>query len=201
MAGVLLVQAVRDGGGGGLVDDAQHVEARDLAGVLGGLALGVVEVGGHGDHRALDLLVGAQERLRSLLHLDQHHGGDLLGLEDLLLALVLHDNLGDVMGAGAHGEGPQLDVRLHGGVLELAANQTLGVENSVGGVHGGLVLGSITDQTLSVSERHIGGGGAVALIVGDDLHTPVLVDTHAGVRGAQIDANDSAQLLLLSRSI
>ena len=35
--GILLVKAIRDGGGCGLVDDAQHLQASDGAGILRGL--------------------------------------------------------------------------------------------------------------------------------------------------------------------
>src|SRR5690606_21927686 len=66
---LLLVETVRQGGGGGLVDDSKHVQAGDLTGLLGRLALRVVEVRGNGDHRVGDLLT--QVRLRVLLELLQ----------------------------------------------------------------------------------------------------------------------------------
>jgi hypothetical protein len=52
--GRVLAEAVREGGGRRLVDDADDLEAGDLAGVLGGLALVVVEVRGDGDDRLVD---------------------------------------------------------------------------------------------------------------------------------------------------
>ena len=62
-------------------------EAGDLAGVLGGLALGVVEVGRHGDDRLVDLL--AEIGLGGLLQIAEDHRGDFFGRVGLAADLDL----------------------------------------------------------------------------------------------------------------
>jgi hypothetical protein len=57
------------------------------------------------------------------------------------------------------------------GIVELAANEALGVEDGVVGVHGNLVLGGITDEALGVGEGNERRGCAVTLVIGNDFAT------------------------------
>ena len=96
----LLVEAVGERRRRRLVDDAQHFKAGDLAGILGGLALGVVEIGGNGDDGLLDLL--AEIGFGGFLHLLQDDGGNLggrillaVGLDPGIAIVGLDDLVGD----------------------------------------------------------------------------------------------------------
>ena len=76
-AGFLLVETIGERGRSRLVDDAKHFEAGDLAGVLGRLTLGVVEIRGNRydrlGHRTAEIGLGR------LLHLLEDEGRNLRG--------------------------------------------------------------------------------------------------------------------------
>lgn len=179
-----LVETVSNSSRSGLVNDTEDIEAGNKTSILGSLTLGVVEVGGDGDDGIVDS--AAKIRLRSLSHLGEDHGGDLLRSEllGLTLELDLNDRLtalvGDLEGEVFH---VSLDLR----VGELTTNESLCVEDCVGGVHGDLVLRGITDEALCVCESNERGCGSVTLVVGNDFDTVITEDTHAGVGGTQID--------------
>mmetsp|Transcript_66490 Transcript_66490/g.105215 ORF Transcript_66490/g.105215 Transcript_66490/m.105215 type:complete len:271 (-) Transcript_66490:42-854(-) len=191
----LLVQTVGDGCRGGFVDDAQHVHPRNGASIFGGLALRIVEICGDSNNRMLHFF--AQVVLGSLLHLGENHRRHLLGSHDLVLALDLH---ADHWLAGLVHDGiwQQFDVLLHRGILEASTNEALHVEQGLRGVDGGLVLGCLSDEPFIICEGHIGRGNAIALVVGDDLYSAILVNANARISGTEIDANHwSINLLVL----
>ena len=91
---------------------------------------------------------------------------------------------GDLVGHHAH-------VLLDHGVFEATANQTLDGEEGVLGIGDRLALGGLAYQHLAVAgEGDDGGRSAIALRVFDDLDLITFHDGDAGVRGAQVDADD-----------
>ena len=180
---VLLVEAVGESGGSRLVDDALDVEAGDLAGVLGGLALGVVEVRGDRDDRIGDGL--AEVLLGVSLHLGEDHRGDLLGRE--VLALDLDD--GARSGAALDGVGDGLE--LGANLVVATAHKALDREDGVLRVSDRLVLRGLADDAVAVgAEADDGRGGAVTLGVDDDRGLSALEDGHGRVGGAKVDAKN-----------
>jgi hypothetical protein len=178
----LLVQAVGEGGRGGLVDDALDVQSRDAPGVLGGLALAVVEVGGHGDDGLGHLL--AQVVLGRLLHLLEDHGRDLG--RRVLLAQGLHRHLAAAVGNDLVGHHGRLALDLVIG----PAHEPLDREDRVGGVRDGLPLGHLPDQPFPLlGERNHRGRRAPSLRVGNDDGLAALHHRHAGVRGSEVDSD------------
>lgn len=130
---------------------------------------------------------GTEIGLSGLTHLGEDHGADFFGSELLGLALELdlHDGLGGLVDDL---EGEVLHIRLNLGVAELAADETLGVKDGIVGIHGDLVLRSIANETLRVGEGDEAGGGAVTLVIGNDVDPVMREGSDAGVRGLRYNA-------------
>lgn len=184
---LLPVKTISNSSSSWLVDDSEHLHSSNGPSIFSSLSLRIIEVGRHSDDSRVNLL--AEIRLSNLLHLGQHHGRYLLRLEPLGLALVLHHNHRLVIGAGLNPERPKLDIALDSFVREFASDESLGVEDCVERIPGCLVLGSVANESLLISEGYVGGRSIQSLVIGHDLDLVVLPDAHARVRGAQIDSD------------
>jgi len=184
-AGLALVEPVGERCRRRLVDDAQHFETGDLAGVLGGLALGVVEIGRNGDDRLLDL--AAEIGLRGLFHLLQNEGGNLRRR----IGLALDLDPGVAVAGTDDLVGNELLILLHHRVVVAPADQALDRKNRALGIGDRLPLGRLADQPLAlVRKSDDGRRRAHSLRVLDDLGRLAFHDGDARIRGPEIDTDD-----------
>ncbi|MDG5974048.1 NAD-specific glutamate dehydrogenase, partial [Hydrogenophaga taeniospiralis CCUG 15921] len=185
-----VVQAVRDRRGGGLVDEAQHVDAGELSRVLGGLALCVIEVGRHGDDRAKELVV-------KTVFGPETQGGQDLGTH-------LHRRL-----AARHGLDHRHAVVFDHGIGQLvhighlgkrAAHQALDRTDGVGRV---LHLGrerleadlTARPALLRIEVTHHAGQDHAAVRRGQAFGDAMAHRGHQRVRGAQVNADRHPSLV------
>ena len=160
LAGFLFC-AVGQGRGGRLVDDALDLQAGDLAGVLGGLALGIVEVSGHSDDRFCDRL--SQICLGVFLQLGQNHGADLLRR----VCLAVH-----------------IDFVIRTHVTLNGCNGAVGVGDS-------LALCHLTHHAFAgLGESHHRRGGAGSFGVGDHNSFAAFHNGYARVCRTQVNTNN-----------
>ena len=156
-----LVDAVCQRGSRRFVDDTQHVEACDLAGVLRGLALGIGEVGRNGDDGLGDRFTEVLFRVG--FQFLQDHGGNFFG-------------------------GIFLPVDFH--TVARLAHMTLDGADRTGRVGNCLAFRHLADQTLAVlRETYDGRSQAGAFRVGDDGGFATFHYCHYGVRSAQVNTN------------
>ena len=182
----LLVEAIGQSRRGGLVDDPQHLEAGDLAGILGGLTLGIVEISGNGDHRLGD---GLTEIFTGVLgQLAQNLGRDLFRGELLVENRALHLHVGaGLLDAIAH----FLGFLVH--LIDTTADEALDGIKGVVRIHHRLTLGDLTDQlVLVLGVSHDGGRGPETLGVRDHGGFATFHHGHATVRGAKVNADNLA---------
>jgi hypothetical protein len=180
-----LVQTIGQGRGGGFVDDALDLETGDAAGVLGGLALGIVKVGGHGDHRLGDFLT--EIVFRGLLHFLEDLRGNLR--RRLFLALHFHPGV-TVIGLGDL-VGHHFDVLLNHLILETTTDQTLHRVQGVSRIGHRLTLGRLAHEDFIV--LGVGDDGrrrARALGVLDNLGFVPFHHSHTAVGGTQVNTDD-----------
>ena len=182
LVGAFLVEPVGECGRGRLVHDPQDVQPRDRAGVLGRLALCVVEVRRDGDHRVGDLL--AEIRLGVGLQLLQDHRAHLrrrvvrVGRLDAdVVVRALHDLVRD-------------DLHLLGDLVVLAPHEALDRRDRVLRVRDLLPLRRCADEPLVVlGERDDGRSRPPALGVRDHRRLSPLDHGHTRVGRAEVDAN------------
>ena len=167
----LFLKAVRERGRRRLVDDAQHFETGDLAGVLRGLALRVVEIGGNRNDCASHAFAEIVTRVVDEL-LEDHR-------RDLLWRVILAVDFHDVAGF---------------------AHVTFDRGDGAIGIGDRLTFCKLADETLAgFGEGHDRRGRARAFRVGDDGGRRALHNGDDGVGRAEVDSDHFSHVFVPHR--
>src|SRR5262249_12427585 len=180
----VFIQAVGNGRRRWLIYDTFHVQACNLARVLGRLALRVIEIRRHRNHRFRHRL--AEIVFRSLLQFLQNHRRDLrrsvflsLGHNGHVVALT-HDFV-------------RHHLHLFADFVEPAPHEALDRVNGVLWIGDGLALGHLAYQTLAgFGKPHYRRRGPSTFFIGDNFGLAAFHHRYHGVGGAQIDSDNFA---------
>jgi len=97
-------------------------------------------------------------------------------MELLLFAILLNRNHGFLIPTAGDSKGPQFDVFLYRGIVDLSTYEPFGIKNGVFGVSSGLILGCVPNFSSFFGKGHIGWRSPVSHLIFDDLNLTVLHD-------------------------
>ena len=185
----VLVQAVGHGSGGRLIEQAQHVQACQACSVFGRLALSVVEIGWHGDHRAYQL--ATQGRFGPLTQHLEDVGGHfhrafraLHGIDERHVRLTANKAVRQLLAQ-------LLDVG------NAAPHQALDRQHGVQRVAGSGLTRGLPHLDTPVEVAYRGRQNDVTLHIGQGLAAAAAQGGDHGVGGTQVNAHRQATLVRL----
>ena len=172
-----LVQPVSQCRRGWFIHDPAYIQAGDLTGFLGGLALGIVKVGRYGDHRFGHFIT--EIILGRFLHFLKHHGTDLLGR----ILPAINVNANRIIVTLHHFITPVADLFRH--FIKTATHETLHTTDGVMRISDGLALGRITHFALAILKKsHYRWGRATPFFISYDNRFIAFHNGYATVGGS-----------------
>lgn len=183
---VLLVETVRETGGGRLVDDPQDFDSSESSRVTSRLSLSFVEVGRDRDDGARAFTTGLH-RTREIVHAHEDQRGELL--RRVLLSVNLELNDARLRLTRAIGKAFEFIFQ----VREPAPHEALDAEDRIERIDDRLTARFFADLRLA-AQRKVNHRRdlCVVPIVSNDLGNPVLGDGGERVGRSQIDAERGA---------
>src|ERR1700730_3834470 len=190
-AALLFVQAVGQCGGSRLIHQTQNFETCDFARVFGGLALGVVKVGRHGDDRAVNGI--AEESFGPIFQFAEDESGNLRRGKEF----VPESDTDNVFTGWVDAEWEKLELVLH--VPYSAAHEALDRVDGALRLGKQTPAGRLADDDASVRvEAHDRGQKGFAVRARNTVRLARL-RIHVcdeAVGGAEIDSYDASHVLL-----
>ena len=187
VSSLFFLEAISQRRRGRLVDDANDFEAGNFASLLGRLALRVVKIRGHRDHRFAYFF--AEKIFRGGLQFAENHRGNLrraVNLAENLDARVVVVSLDDFIRDALH---------FVANFIVAAAHKALDRIHRVFGIRHRLALRYLSHEALSaLGDGDNRRGRARAFLVGDHHRLAALHDGHNRVCGPQVNSDNLAHL-------
>ena len=179
----VFVEPVGQRGGGRLVEQPEHVEPCETAGVFRSLSLRVVEVRGHGDH---DAAYAAKLVFGAALELAKDLGADLDGIDD---AAAADPKAHDVRLSRRRRNEVIRPEPARLGVIGAPAHEALDAHDGVAGALERVLLRDRAHDDFVVIVGNHAREQHLTIAIGDGERLVVFHVSHQRVGGAEVDAD------------